>query len=459
MKNLNKLILIVLISIVGISIANAQCASSFTYVYNGNGSITFTNTSTGTMSYAHWDLGDGGYLWDTSTTVQYSYYMNGTYSVCLTEGDSATGCTSTFCDSITIFGIYNCNANFTFTNNGSNNISFNNLSLGNYTSVLWNFDDGFTSNSNNPNHTYASPGVYNVCLTVNDSNSGCSDTQCYTVTLTGPANCNASFTYVNNGNGTVTFTNTSTGNYMSWYWDFGDGNQSWMTNAPTHTYYYNGTYNVCLFVVDSTSGCYDTFCNSVVITNYPPCLSNFYYYPDSLNVFDVIVVNNAYGFYLTYLWDFGDGNTSTQQFPQHTYATTGNYYLCLTVDNGSGCVDTYCDSINASGINKTGFTINVVDPNATNIIEVDNKAISTISAYPNPVKNNLSITLNLTEQAKVEVFVTDLLGKQISVITNETMPTGDNTLQWTPANISNGIYLLNIKTNNSLQVKKLVLNR
>ena len=48
---------------------------------------------------------------------------------------------------------------------------------------------------------------------------------------------------------------------------------------------------------------------------------------------------------LTYLWDFGDGETSTEAQPVHTYAGNGPYWLCVTVDDGFGCTDTYCDSV------------------------------------------------------------------------------------------------------------------
>src|SRR5690606_15540869 len=56
---------------------------------------------------------------------------------------------------------------------------------------------------------------------------------------------------------------------------------------------------------------------------------------DSLNL---LVTNLATGNNLQYLWDFGDGNTSTQAYPSHIYASIGVYNLCLTVtDSITGC--------------------------------------------------------------------------------------------------------------------------
>jgi len=64
----------------------------------------------------------------------------------------------------------------------------------------------------------------------------------------------------------------------------------------------------------------------------------------------------------------------------------------------------------------------------------------------------------LNEPAHVNVFVTDILGNKVAQINNQELNSGANTLKWNSNNISNGIYLLNIKTNNSLQVEKLILN-
>jgi PKD repeat protein len=48
----------------------------------------------------------------------------------------------------------------------------------------WDFGDGNTSSSPLPNHIYAGPGTYAVCLTVSDAAAGCTDTFCDTITVT-----------------------------------------------------------------------------------------------------------------------------------------------------------------------------------------------------------------------------------------------------------------------------------
>ncbi|MCH8319096.1 MAG: PKD domain-containing protein, partial [Bacteroidetes bacterium] len=59
---------------------------------------------------------------------------------------------------------------------------------------------------------------------------------------------------------------------------------------------------------------------------------------------------------LTYAWDFGDGaGTSTLQTPSYTYGIAGTYQVCLTIDDGFGCTDTYCDSVTVPEVASSCF--------------------------------------------------------------------------------------------------------
>ena len=382
MKNLNKFkfLLVALLSMASLNIVNAQCTSSFTYLDNGAGDISFTNTSS------------------TTSSVNYS----------------------------------------------------------------WDFGDGNTSQSLSPNHTYSTNGHYMACLTIADS-LGCSDVFCDTISVSGAAPCNlvANFTSVDNGNGNYSFTSASPSS-LTHHWNFGDGITSSSYN-PNHTYLANGTFVASLFITDSSnSTCYD-YGSAIIsvsgVSNPVPCNAAFVVNPDSSG--NVIVYNTSTGTNITYFWDFGDGNTSTLAHPNYTYSTAGPFGLCLTIDDGNGCSDTYCDTIDSGGIVlKGGFTINVVDPTGVATgIENQIEMISELNTYPNPVRNILSIELNLVEQTQVEIFATDLLGNMVSIITNKNMNSGMNKLQWNTNEVPNGLYLLNIKSNNSVKVKKIVISK
>lgn len=460
MKTLNKLLLIALFSFIGTGVSNAQCTSSFNLIDNGNGNYTFTSTSTGGLNF-YWSV-DNSYL-GYGTSVSQTF-TNGTYNICLSIEDSSAGCFDNSCQTITVTSGASCNASFSYSNNGQGNYSFTNSSTGGVT-YSWSFGDGNTSTAVNPTHTYSANGNYYICLTISDSNQACSDVFCDSIGVTnvnsGPCNIVAGFTSTDNGSGNYSFTNTSTGNIVAYYWNFGDGNTSTAMN-PNHTFMANGPYVVVLAIGDSL--CYDYYTTTITVTgvsNSLPCNAGFVIYPDSSQTNNVIVINSSTGNNLTYFWDFGDGNTSTLAYPNYTYSTAGPFLICLTVsDSGGNCTSTYCDSISSGGVvwKQSGFNVNIQAPIATGI-DNEIELISELNIYPNPVKNNLTIELGLNEQTHVEVVLVDLLGNTIAVIANEEMNSGANKLHWNTSGAANGIYLLNIKTNNSLQAKKLVLNR
>jgi PKD repeat protein len=106
-----------------------------------------------------------------------------------------------------------------------------------------------------------------------------------------------------------------------------------------------------------TSGVADfVICDSAA-SNYN-CYASFYGY-DSSNTGDYYFIDMSYGSGLTYAWDFGDGNTSSQQFPSHTFAL-GTYSVCLTV-TGASCTDTYCQTITVGGPACNAYFYSYVD--------------------------------------------------------------------------------------------------
>jgi PKD repeat protein len=128
----------------------------------------------------------------------------------------------------------------------------------------WNFGDGQTSAQENPLHTYATSGTYQVTLTVTDAN-GQKASITHSVSVTANQPPTASFTWDNsNGGGEVDFNDTSTdpdGSVEAWSWNFGDGQTS-SQEFPTHVYSTPGTYTVTLTVTDD-SGAQNTTSQSV----------------------------------------------------------------------------------------------------------------------------------------------------------------------------------------------------
>jgi len=471
MKTINyKFLLIMLISFIFLQSAKAQCVASFTYTDDGNGVITMQSTSD--SIYNIWWQVDSNYIgYGDITTIT---LPNGTYEICMFIEDSATSCYDNTCQTIVVNdSTQNCVASFTYTDDGNGTFSFTNTS-GSGLNYFWDFDVLFgfpyaISSIENPTYTYSTPGTYYVSLSIYDSINSCYDSIAQQIVFQDSISCDivAGFTFVDNGNGDFSFINTSTsGSNLQAQWNFGDGSSSNTYNA-NHTFTTNGTYVVVLAAIgaDSTgvpNNCMDYYTATITITdagNPVTCNAAFVMYTDS-SYNGVTVVNSSTGSNLSYFWDFGDGNTSTQAFPNYTYATAGPFELCLTVTGDSSCTSTYCDSIDAGGIvlKTDGFSINVVSP-ITVGIKNEIELFSTLELYPNPVKNNLTVELGLTEQTTVEIFVTDLLGKTVANIVNEEINVGTNKFTWNTGNAKNGVYLLNIISNHSRQVKKVVVNR
>lgn len=124
----------------------------------------------------------------------------------------------------------------------------------------------------------------------------------------------------------------------SYAWDFGDGSTG--TGAsPTHTYAAAGEYKVTLTVTDSAGS--EGTTSQQVLVHLPPT-ADFTHTESGLDsTFNGSSSTTTGGFTITgYLWDFGDGSTSTQATPTHTYAADGTYDVSLKVTDSAGSTST-----------------------------------------------------------------------------------------------------------------------
>ncbi len=142
---------------------------------------------------------------------------------------------------------------------------------------------------------------------------------------------------------TVTFTDASTGAPSAWSWDFGDGttlvgSDPAVHQNPVHQYAGIGTFTVTLTV--TREGGTDTRTKADLISALDPigvtdCGENTVSGPAPLSVnFTPTLSGDTTG--VTYQWDFGDGNTSTDPQPSHTYSEGGPYTVSLDVEAVSG---------------------------------------------------------------------------------------------------------------------------
>ncbi|MFT3883976.1 MAG: PKD domain-containing protein [Flavobacteriales bacterium] len=122
-------------------------------------------------------------------------------------------------------------------------------------------------------------------------------------------------------------------------WGLGDGTTD-TTSVVTHTYRTAGTYSVRLSVT-SPEGCTKDSLFQDLITVHPRPIAAFSADTTSGCVGLVVQFSNATASpdAFTSAWDFGDGTSSTDQDPQHTYTAPGNYDVRLTVTSAFGCSD------------------------------------------------------------------------------------------------------------------------
>ncbi len=221
------------------------------------------------------------------------------------------------------------------------NVNFTNTSTG-ATSYNWNFGNGNTSTATSPGAIFSTPGTFTVTLTATDGSS--SNTATATITVFDDPTADFTTSTMPSCPGqTVTFTDNSTigdGALSSWSWDFGDGSgQNTTTTSTTHSYTNSGTFPVTMIVTDA-NGCSNSTIINVTIS--PAPVASFTGSPISacsppllVNFTSTSSITGA----VTYLWNFGDGNTSTQQNPSNTYNALGGYNVSLTVTQGA-CTST-----------------------------------------------------------------------------------------------------------------------
>jgi PKD repeat protein len=226
-------------------------------------------------------------------------------------------------------------------------------------SYEWNFGDASpVVNSMNASHTYAMPAPYTVTLTDDlfGWSATCTDVQSISLGTTPTA-----VFFATPSGFFISIINSSIACPSAVYlFDFGDGSTSSMMN-PTHTYASAGTYTICLTVADAFGS--NTTCQTITVVCAPPTPG----FTSSVNGLIANFTNTSISSLgATYLWDFGDGTTSTVMHPLHTYALDGTYTVCLSVNDQCG-FDSICQTIVIDNcVSPTaGFSISGTSPTYT----------------------------------------------------------------------------------------------
>lgn len=301
--------------------------------------VQFTKLNNG-VSY-FWDFGDGS---TTHTNEPLHTFINTsenpiTYLV-ETHAHSTTGCSDTAFGQITVYP--QPNIDFTVTPDTAYfplptaNISVTGITSA-YTNFLWDFGDGQSSTQQVvTSHVYDTCGTYYINYSAD--NQWCSNLKSrkFVVAARQPI---AEFD-VDAQNGcfphALNIRDFSI-NGLMYNWTFGDGTSSQEYN-PSHTYETEGNYKLSL-KLQGYCGLQDT--KDTIINVWPTPDINFNVAPDTVMATQTPIhgYNFTTGENNEYLWNFGDGNTSTEETPLYYYKTPGEYIVTLYVTSKNGCID------------------------------------------------------------------------------------------------------------------------
>lgn len=290
----------------------------FTAAVEGTEPITLT-----------WDFGDGSGT--TGPDPQHSYGATGTYTVVMTATNPYGEITAQGTVEIVAAPAAG------FSHDGpvtlGNAAHFTNLSAGEGTlSYLWSFGDGSESTAVNPSHVYQAAGSYEVTLTA--TNKAGSNTATQSIVVAIPPQISSMTVSGNRGVGMpINFSLLLAGSPpFDYLWEFGDGSTS-TDAAPTHAYGASGEYTVSVQVQNAVGSATLT---RVVAVGALPFVA---FVPPTAPEAGAPIVfqnNSSSAEPMTFLWEFGDGSTSTEENPTHTYTRGGIFTVTLTATNQFG---------------------------------------------------------------------------------------------------------------------------
>lgn len=207
----------------------------------------------------------------------------------------------------------------------------------------WDFGDGTTSSDPNvASHTYDSYGEYTITLRVSNNDCVSMISRDVRVNPIPPILDFDFFPPTGCAPLTVSFVNLSQyADPTSYFWSFGAGEGTSRATDPTYTYLTPGIYSVTLSATNVLGDTVSVTKEGIIHVMENP-VAQFAVYPTTpLNVpGEILYTDNRSRNATEYLWDFGDGNTSTDPEPQHKYTTEGTFTVTLVARSSNGCADT-----------------------------------------------------------------------------------------------------------------------
>jgi PKD repeat protein len=337
------------------------------------------------------------------------------------------GCTGTSSSSIVVNA--KPAAAFNATPSGKT-ITLSNNSTGTSNTYLWSFGDNTTDVTATPTKTYAADGTYSIKLVVSNACGKDSITKIVNIS----SQLTAGFTVADTlcVGAATTLTNTSSANATTYAWTL-TGSTTPTSSVKDPSVLYNAVGNYTISLVASNANFTNTITKSIVVIDKPVVDINGTTGVNKTITFTTTSIGNSY------LWDFGDGTTSTLKNPIKTYTTNGDYTVKLTVTNR-------CGNNFITKLFKLTAVNDIKDINTINIYPNPNTGLFDLVLTGNPIKEKLQMSiLNIVGQEvysdKLD-FSAGILNSKINLI-----------------NIAAGSYILKLKSGTEILTRKIVIQK
>lgn len=334
---------------------NTTCplSPSFAVTQSSLGTVFFSNLTTGTAASVSYTWSFGNTQTTSITSPNTTYPSNATYTVALFASNNSTpACTNAYTAAVTVTNVNTCSlvSNFILNQGPNGFVSFTNTSAGttSATTYTWNFGNSQTNTITSPATNYTANGNYVVTLIAsNNSTPACINTKTLVITINSICTLTAGISPTIGSNGTVSYTAVHNGTIVSYNWSTGSTLQ---TNNVTYTS--NGVYTVSLTVNSLSPACTSTAISTVTVNNVCSLTASFSAAQGSNGAVSFNNLCTGTTSSASYIWNFGNGQTSTFASPVVTYTANGPYTVTLIASNNvtPSCTNIHTVVVNVSSV-------------------------------------------------------------------------------------------------------------
>jgi len=329
-----------------------------------------------------WDMGDGQIL--TGNPVGHTYADDGDYTVMITADDGQGGVVNADYPVQVINRVPNITlANLPATEEGetvtyfavATDVSTDTVQL------RWEFSDGSDPVvGDSIEHTWPDDGPWDLTLVAFDEDGGEAREQ-FEVQVDNlpPEDVSMTADFLSEGvEGTATFEVADVpADTIEWFWDMGVGQEFWSDQTITFAYPDGGTYIINVEATDDDGGGV-VGTQTVVVADLPPSISAFVLPEGVLEGIPAsfsAVGLDAPGDTLSYMWDFGDGDTAQGATPSHVYTSSGDYTVTLTLTDSDGF------SVSQTDVLTVGDVAPIITDMTTGTVAEGSEMILAVQAY------------------------------------------------------------------------------